>query len=120
MRTRLLLLVLLVCCSPLAAEDAPGSFPWLDPAGIRGSLVIVGGGEQPEVIHNKFIELAGGKEARLIVIPTASGSADEVVADPEQAGKMVESWKSRGAADVHVVHTRSKEQANDDAFVAPL
>ena len=116
-----LLVGLITCCQALAAENVPaGRFPWLDPAGIRGTLVIGGGGELPDTVYEKFIELAGGKEARLVVIPTASGSADEVVADPERIEKLVEFWKSRGAADVQVLHTRSKEQANEDAFVAPL
>lgn len=112
---------LLVCYQPLAAEETPArAFPWLDPAGIRGSLVIVGGGEQPEAISDKFMELAGGKAARIVVIPTASDSADELIADPERVANLAEFWKSRGAAEVHVLHTRSKDTANEAAFVDPL
>ncbi len=36
-----------------------------------GSLVIVGGGGMSTEIWEKFIELAGGKESRIIVLPTA-------------------------------------------------
>ncbi len=41
-----------------------------------GSLVIVGGGGAPAEIWDKFVELAGGKESKIIVLPTA-------VAEPE-------------------------------------
>jgi cyanophycinase len=120
--TRLLSLAgLIICCGPVWADQpAANSFSWIDPAGIRGSLVIGGGGELPDAVYARFIELAGGKEARLVVIPTASSSADEVVADPDRLKETVESWKPLGAADVQVLHTRSKDKANEDAFVEPL
>lgn len=36
-----------------------------------GSLVIVGGGGMPKEIVDRFVELAGGTEARIVVLPTA-------------------------------------------------
>ena len=36
-----------------------------------GSLVIVGGGGMPRDIVDRFVELAGGAEARIVVLPTA-------------------------------------------------
>lgn len=36
-----------------------------------GSLVIVGGGGMPKDIVDRFVELAGGTEARIVVLPTA-------------------------------------------------
>src|SRR4051794_6343222 len=41
-----------------------------------GALVICGGGELPEPIRNRFLELAGGPRARIVVIPTADMMAD--------------------------------------------
>jgi cyanophycinase len=112
---------LFVCCAPLLAEDLPaGAVSWIDPVGIKGALVIVGGGQQPEAINDRFMELAGGKEARIVVIPTASDKADDDVADPERSAKLTDYWKSRGAAEVRLLHTRSKEQANDEAYIEPL
>ena len=53
--------------SPIApAGDAPR----------RGSLVIVGGGGMPEDVRDRSIALAGGGASRIVVIPTASESAD--------------------------------------------
>ena len=36
-----------------------------------GSLVIVGGGAMPKDVVDRFIELAGGRDARVVVLPTA-------------------------------------------------
>jgi hypothetical protein len=38
-------------------------------------LVIVGGGKVPAEIWAKFIELAGGETANIVVIPTALGDS---------------------------------------------
>jgi cyanophycinase len=42
----------------------------------RGHLVLVGGGEKPDDAMAKFVELAGGPEAPIIAIPTASKDDD--------------------------------------------
>jgi len=36
-----------------------------------GSLVIVGGGRMPRAVVRRFLELAGGKDAKIVVLPTA-------------------------------------------------
>jgi len=41
-----------------------------------GSLVIVGGGGLPQRIVDRFIELAGGESARIVVLPTAGSRED--------------------------------------------
>jgi cyanophycinase len=82
---------------------------------VVGSLVIVGGGKLPPAIRDAFLELAGGKKARLVVIPTASNKADhpELLTTPAF-------WKAQGVASVVTLHTHSRERANDPAFVKPL
>ncbi|MCC6508784.1 MAG: cyanophycinase [Pirellulaceae bacterium] len=42
-----------------------------DPRLPKGSLVIVGGGGMSQEIWKKFIELAGGENAKILVLPTA-------------------------------------------------
>ena len=42
-----------------------------------GHLVIVGGGPIPEVIDRRFLQLAGGANARIVVFPMASESGTE-------------------------------------------
>ena len=39
----------------------------------KGTLVIVGGGAGPDILR-RFVELAGGPQAPLVVIPTAQGA----------------------------------------------
>ena len=41
-----------------------------------GKLVVVGGGKIGDEIRNTFIELAGGKDAKLLIVPQASGLDD--------------------------------------------
>ena len=85
------------------------------PAAGSGALVICGGGEIPNAIYDRFVELAGGPRARIVVIPTAHGFAD---------GPTVKSaldvWKAKKVASVQLFHTRSRDAANDAEFVRPL
>lgn len=80
-----------------------------------GSLVIAGGGELSQDIYDKFIELAGGTDAKVVVIPTASTDADL----PDQTVEMY--WGDpRSVASATMLHTRSRIQANLPDFVRPL
>ncbi len=100
--------------TPAAAQTIPA--PPKAPADpIQGALVIVGGGALPDAVVDAFFKLAGGQEGRLVVIPTASATANEN--DPE---KSEETWRKRGIGDVTVLHTRLRDQANDPDFTAPL
>ena len=81
----------------------------------RGALVIVGGAMRDVAIMERFIELAGGPEAPIVIIPTA-GSGEHY----DQYYPGVRRWKEAGAKDVTVVHTRDRNEANRDAFVAPI
>ena len=44
----------------------------------KGSLVIIGGGTRPDYIMSKITDLAGGKRAKIVVIPNASSEAIDV------------------------------------------
>ena len=80
-----------------------------------GALVIVGGGMKSEVIIDRFIELAGGLDASIVVIPTASG--DESYNENPAFAIIL---RKRGATNVTVLHTNDKNIANSDTFVKPL
>jgi cyanophycinase len=45
-------------------------------AATRGHLVLIGGGEKPADAMRKFVELAGGPQALIVAIPTASKEPD--------------------------------------------
>ena len=87
----------------------------VDPAGIDGALVICGGGEVPQAALDRFHQLAGGEDARLVVVPTASGRADD--GDTESHTAL---WQERGFESVHVLHTRDRDVADTPGFLAPL
>lgn len=78
----------------------------------RGNLVIVGGGAVGPEIWQRFISLAGGTDSPVVYVPAASESEPE-----ENAGDFL---KRAGFTDVTVLHTRDKQVADTDEFVAPL
>ena len=86
------------------------------PTELPGPLVIVGGGKVPFDARLEFLRLAGKNKAKIVVIPTASESAD----DPKQADGFVEAWEELKPASVVVLHTRDKKTADSAAFVKPL
>lgn len=90
----------------------------LDPAGVRGTLFLCGGGRLPDAVRDAFVEAAGGKSGRLVVIPTASpGEDSEALQDGAEVADL---WRARGLESVVVLHTRDKGVANDPAFCEPL
>ncbi len=82
---------------------------------VTGSLVIVGGGLLPDTVRERFLELAGGKKGRLVVIPTASKRVDQ-----SRISRSFNYWKAQGLASVSLLHTLDPKEANDPSFVKPL
>ncbi len=63
----------------------------------KGTLFIIGGGDRPEYMMKKYIELAGGKESKFIIIPMASS-------EPlESAEYMVKELKGLGCKNVEYI-----------------
>jgi cyanophycinase len=77
-----------------------------------GSLVIVGGGGVGPEIWAEFIELAGGPDASIVVIPTAGGAEEY---GPDWRG--LRGIRGAGATNLTVLHTNDREIANSDEFV---
>ncbi len=80
-----------------------------------GSLLICGGGKMPTQVRQRFLDLAGGPAAKIVVIPTAHTAADSTRAD----AIYLDPWRDLGAR-VSMFHTRSRDQANDPEFVKTL
>ncbi len=96
----------LLLASPVVGQE-------IGPA--NGSLVIVGGAMRDTAIVRRFLDLAGGTDAPIVVIPTA-GTADRY-------GRFwpgLRQFKALGATNLSVLHTRDRAVANSDEFVAPL
>jgi cyanophycinase len=102
--------------APVLAQDAPEYGP------AKGTLVIVGGGPlEGSGILEKFIELAGGKNAKFVIVPTAGGNknADGTVR-VYQEEEVLKSWKEKGLTNVHMLHTHDPKVANSEEFAKVL
>src|SRR5215472_9133380 len=75
----------------------------------HGTLVVSGGAEKPGIILERFIELAGGPDASIIVIPT-SGNAEEY----DQSYSGLKRFREAGARNLTVLHTRNREVADSE------
>ena len=105
MRRILFSIVLLAGVSLTAAEHGPD----------KGTLVIVGGNMQDPAIVKRFIDLAGGPDAPIVIIPTA-GEDDEY--DNYWSG--LKQWRENGATNLTVMHTRDRKVADTEAFAKPI
>ena len=96
---------------------------WLAPAGVaaqavgpaRGALVLVGGAMRDPAIVERFVQLAGGPEAPIVVIPTAGGGETY-----DQYYPGLRAFRDAGATDLTVLHTTDRAVADAPAFSAPL
>jgi cyanophycinase len=76
----------------------------------QGHLVLNGGGSKPDVVMEKFIELAGGPDARIVIFPTASEESD--------TGEYYRDLFAKyGCSDLAVAEVHSKEDGNDQTIV---
>jgi len=90
-----------------------GAEPVVGPA--QGTLVVVGGGGKDASIMKRFVELAGGPSARIVVVPTA-GEADAY----SNTWPGLNSLRAVGATNLVVLHTRDRKVADTKEFIAPL
>lgn len=78
----------------------------------NGHLIIAGGALRDTTVFNKFIELAGGTNSNLVIIPTAGGY--EVTEQRRES--LIQEWKGRGAGQVSVLHTTDPNESNQEEF----
>ena len=92
----------------LAQSEAPKVGP------APGSLIVDGGAENADSIK-RFVALAGGPDAPIVVIPTASET------DPVDVKRHLQSFTRRfGVKNATILHTRDRTEADKEEFVAPL
>lgn len=91
---------------PVAAQEVGPS---------SGALVIVGGAMRDPAIAQRFLDLAGGADAPIVVIPTAGGGEAY-----DQFWSGLRPFKALGATNLTVLHTTDRAEADTDAFVAPI
>lgn len=75
----------------------------------QGYLFIIGGGERTDHMMEKFVKLAGGKEGKVVIFPTAS-------AEPERTGQfLAEEFINRGVGSVsYIVCTRETADTEEN------
>jgi len=135
-RTSIILIFFATTCAIRVLAQAPGT------AGPeRGTLVLDGGkaegvirravgsspanagalndtASQRSAVLDKFVQLAGGSGARIVVIPTAWDDEHSTLEQLEQLRVGVQ--KTMGVDRVTILHTRDRRQADSPEFVAPL
>ncbi|KPK01709.1 MAG: peptidase S51, partial [Gemmatimonas sp. SG8_28] len=102
-------IVVLTACAAVGGLEAQTVGP------ARGTLFVAGGGMRDPALAQRFIDLAGGPQARIVVIPTA-GEQDEYTQDFEG----LDAFRALGANDLLVLHTRDRNVADSDEFVAAI
>jgi cyanophycinase len=106
------------CVVPLLLLPAlffPKSVAPQDVGPPNGSLVVVGGALRDLSILDRFIQLAGGPEAPIVVIPTAGGADDY-----DQFFEGLRDFHELGAFNLTVVHTYDTQEADTEEFVIPI
>lgn len=78
-----------------------------------GALIISGGGRLPPEIRQRFVELAGGASAKIVVIPAYA-------ANIEQQAILRDAWRPFGATDVRVLQSESREAADRPEFLRAI
>ena len=104
--TRVFTALLLCSVTIYAADHGPE----------KGTLLIVGGNMQDPAIVTRFIDLAGGPDAPIVIIPTAGEADDEY----GQYWSGLKQWRENGARNIAVLHTRDRKVADSEAFVKPI
>ena len=101
-----------------ALERAQDPFPPLPappPIVEHGSLVIVGGGAMTREITDKFLELAGGPDAPIVLLPIAAG--DSLSGDEANDTRVL---NRAGATHVKSLRARTRAEVESPEFAAAL
>ena len=108
---RFTLLALLV----LTVQQTLANDLYVDPVGAQGRLVIVGGGMIPTAAQGQFVAWAGGHEAKILVVTTASADAGT-----DQQDRFAKPWDDLDVSSVIIVHAESREEASSKPFLKSI
>ena len=103
-------ILLWACVCFIASLALPAVAQEVGPA--SGHLVIVGGAMRDPAIFQKFLELAGGADVPIVIIPTAGGAENY---DEEWRG--LARAKRNGAENITLLHTYDRAVADSEEFV---
>jgi cyanophycinase len=80
-----------------------------------GTLVIAGGGDLPDAVYDEFVRIAGGKKARLVLIPSAYNYGSVSRIQSAFGG-----WREYDVESFDFLHTDSRNQADTAGFARVL
>jgi cyanophycinase len=108
----------LIVISSIAAfsQEAPEYGP------AKGTLLIIGGGNlDGSGIYEKFIQLAGGKDAKFVIVPTAGGNknADGSIREYKE-DDVLKPFRELGLKNLVMLHTHDPKVANTEEFAKLL
>lgn len=118
---------LLLAAASVRADDNPLGLPAPIDKAKPGSILLHGGGSISDDVFERFIAMAGGKDARIVLVP----SAGYRLGDYETEAEFLDNVATRFNAWVQLavkgqvrsfqfLFTDEPEDANDPAFVKPL
>ncbi len=126
-RVCLLMVLAVRLLAPAQADDNPFGLPAPAEKGRPGAIVLHGGGELSDEVFERFIELAGGKEARIILVPSAGYRHSDYESEQQFLRVMHERFSGwvRLASSGHIrsfdfLYTDDPLDADAAAFVRPL
>jgi cyanophycinase len=99
--------------APVCGQEVMPAIPQVGPE--RGALVVVGGAMRSPEIYKRFIELAGGPDAHIVLVPTAGGAEEY-----DEFYQGMNAWRENGARNLTILHTTDPAVADTDDFVEPL
>lgn len=109
------------------AQDNLLGLPTPRDAARPGAVVLHGGGRVDDDVFDRFVELAGGKEARIVFVPCAGYRRADYDSDAEYLEVLeyrYSSWvdlaSNKKVRSFRFLYTDDPEDADKTAFVAPL
>lgn len=84
----------------------------------EGTLLIMGGHARDSIFFPVFSNLLGGRDAPIVVIPTAK--REEAVHHFNFLERQKQRFKDAGFSNVDILHTRCKKEADSEEFVELL
>jgi cyanophycinase len=110
-----LALTLLGWCGSLPGEEKAPAKDRLRPAGIEGTLLLCGKSVSPAAVQ-RFVELAGGEKAHLVVLSAGDKDGDK----GPTAEELLKTWKAHKVASVVAMQADSRKTATETSFAEPL
>lgn len=104
-------LAFLLAAVPMKAGDEAAAA--VVPGQPKGHLVLNGGGGEADPFWPRIFELAGGKDAAIVILPTASERA-------ETGPEYVEELRVLGATGMRAIELRTREDASRPEFLAAI